>query len=721
MPRFFFDGFASGTAVAVSAVQGAFTESGSVSTWGQTGLASVDITQIIPNELVAPAGIWFEASNASGFDVTGPGVGEVYDPTAHEITWIWDFDDPGTFATPLNMPGAWNDKNVDYGQKTYHVFDTPGTYNVRVWGIDQSGNTGEHTVPVTILDPEVVYSGTRTICVSNQNDFTGAPAGAQLVTTLDTARLRLSALGQTGRILLRAGETFQEQFFANNSMINLRVGSFGAGAKPVLVPPPVPANYNTAVIFGLGNGNTVIDSVFYGLRFQGDWDAARETGDPRGSGINYTAHNTVPFHALTYQCEFDGMGSQYYDALNDNDHLMASVDCDYTNWRDYGVWFGAGLVNYLDNKRMALVGCAVHQKQNACRNGQGKIGLGNDHGPLRYVDNKQAVISTCDFYSANSWAIGVQPCIRLAQADNNNPGGYFLNMNRVVCEGGNIGGIDGQNNGAPERPGNHVFDKFIFLSDYSTDNGFTAAFGGCTFRNGIIVRQDMTYQSTGQFSLMNFAVDNPQGGNGAAPMNLYNMTFLNLTATSFGGGIVANLGNFSNVTYENNVIHEPSLGTPNTPAAPIGLTASIEGVAPRNLGERVSVEKVLVAGVSVPSGGTIDVPYPAGTSTADFSPSGRHTVLISGSYYFSYRGECSLSFGGGNITITNTSGDTWSGDLRIGLDQETLVTNTTYASPGSVPLPVPEAGSNALLNEGGFLAYGDFLGDVRDGPWKGAV
>lgn len=707
--------------MAISAVQGAFTDAGSVPEWGQSNVASVSIFQVTPGELVAPVGIWFEATNISGFSVDEPAQGEVYDETAHAITWIWDFDDLGTFETSLNMPQDWKNKSAGYGKKAYHVFDTPGIYNVRVWGVDRNGVTGEQIVPVEVLDPNAVYPSIRTICVSNQGNFTGAPSGANLVTSLGAARSAANSLGQTGRILLRAGETFQEKMDIDDPMRNCRIGSFGAGPKPVLTPPPPASSDNTANIFVFRNGNQVADSAFYGLRFQGEWDAATETGDPRGRGIFYSTHNGIDFTSLVYQCEFDGMGAQLFSPpTSTRDHTIGCVDCDVTNWQDYGVWFGSGLPNYRENTRFALVGCAVHQKQNACRGGQGKIGLSNAHGPFRHVDTMQGVIASCDFYSANSWVSGVQPCLRIAQADSSNPGGYFVNINRIVCEGGAIGGIDGQNGNTTELPGNHVIDKFLFISDYSSFGGFSCAFGGTTLRNGMIVRLSMNYQSATPLTFLNFGLDGTDAGNRNTPVDIHNVTFLNLHNEQVSEPL-RQIDNFLNATVENNIYHEPNIPSPNTADGPLDLSTDIPGVTPRNLGERASVEKVQVTDVSVSSGGTVTVPYPVGTSASDFSTAGRHTVLVGGNYYFSYRSECSLSFGGSSITVTNTSGDGWSGDLRLGLEQETLSTNSSLASPSNVPMPIPQTGSSALNNSGGYQSYTNFLTAQRAGPWKGAL
>ena len=117
------------------------------------------------------------------------------------------------------------------------------------------------------------------------------------------------------------------------------------------------------------------------------------------------------------------------------------------------------------------------------------------------------------------------------------------------------------------------------------------------------------------------------------------------------------------------------------------------------------------------------MPYPSGTSQSDYRPTGRHTVKLgSNSYYFSYRGTAAFTFNPTDITVQNLSPDTWHSEstLLLGLDQETLTTDTRFASPKSVPRPVPQSGSQALTDEGGLQAYTQFDTGQRTRP-KGAV
>lgn len=723
MPEFTFNGFPAGSTVSISAVQGAISASRSVSTWGQGNLAALNILQVKPGELVAPVGIWFEAVDISGFDVAGPGPGEIYDPSAHEITYIWDFDDPGTFATALNMPPEWNNKAIDYGKKVYHVFETPGIYNVRLWAIDASGNIGERIVEVVVQDPDTLYAAARTICVSQTSDFTGAPAGANTVTSMSAAVSALEGLGTTGRILLRAGETFIGKINIDDPMVNFRLGSFGTGPKPVLQAAVAAPSMNSATILDFRNANSVTDSAFYGLRFEGDWDAATETGDPRTTPMLVNTHNTNGWNLLVYQCEFDGVSSVSPSTGADVAYTSAMVDCDITNWQDYGIRVGGQVYN--PSSRFALVGCSIHQKENACKGDHGgKIGLGNDHGPFRYSDVMQVIVSCSDFYSANSWPGGVQPCVRFAQGGNGSPAGdYFLNVNRIACEGGGlIGGIDGQNSGAPEFAGNHVLDMVLLVNDYDTRDMFGVAYGGTTLRNCYFALLDVvespTFSTNAAF--LDFGTDNPQPGNADAMVNVYNCTFLNMKSDEAPQVETTLAANFNNTIVENNIHHAPNQPMPVTTDAPIDTVTPITGFQPRNRGIRKGPEKVLGSlSASVPSGSSTTMPYPAETGASDYQTGGRHTVLIGGDdYYFSYRGDCALSFGLSEITVTNTSGTTWAAGaaIRLGLDQATLTTDTTHATTGIVPYPVPLQGSPAATSPGGRTAYQNLLGTVRSTP-----
>ncbi len=128
----------------------------------------------------------------------------------HDNEYTWDFDDmtAGTWADG-------KDKNVALGAVASHVFETPGDYTVTVtvrnrdaFGDIQVVDTG--TLDITVTDPDTVFSGTNTICISDvaNNDFAEKPTGALEVTTddLETALEAHVAVGN--RVLLHRGSSW---------------------------------------------------------------------------------------------------------------------------------------------------------------------------------------------------------------------------------------------------------------------------------------------------------------------------------------------------------------------------------------------------------------------------------------------------------------------------------------------------------------------------------
>ena len=157
------------------------------------------------------------------------------------------------------------------------------------------------------------------------------------------------------------------------------MGAFGAtGGKPVWTPP----DNGSAIVMGSGN---IADQVMvHDIRFEGDWDPATETGDRGQTPFTTTSHAAANLHFVVYNCEFDGLARIYLagEIGATVQKTWAMVDCDITNWSDYGVFSSIGIPNYDPERRLAIVGCAIHQNPDACVNAQGKDGLGNDHGPV---------------------------------------------------------------------------------------------------------------------------------------------------------------------------------------------------------------------------------------------------------------------------------------------------------------------------------------------------
>ncbi|MCP4346872.1 MAG: PKD domain-containing protein, partial [Desulfobacterales bacterium] len=141
---------------------------------------------------VAPLGIFFETDLTSS--------------TAFSNTdYSWNFGDSSS--------GIWAEtgtsKNTDTGPVSAHVFETPGEYTVILTAKNNSGTIGTETVLITVENPETVYAGTNTVCISrsDSNDFTGCPDNAEQVTMDDFDDIS-SHISTGKRILLRRGDTW---------------------------------------------------------------------------------------------------------------------------------------------------------------------------------------------------------------------------------------------------------------------------------------------------------------------------------------------------------------------------------------------------------------------------------------------------------------------------------------------------------------------------------
>ncbi|MDQ7746432.1 PKD domain-containing protein [Hydrogenophaga pseudoflava] len=171
-----------------------------------------------------------EATRLSGpaplavlFDATGTTSGLANQHPFHQVRYTFSFDDERGQVWPVSgLP-----KNVQSGGPlAAHVFDQPGTYQVRVRATDQAGGYSESVVSVEVLDPNVVYAGMATICVSTAGNFSDCPAGASRV-----AMVPGSSAFNGRRVLLRRGETFGSIEIGHGSQ-NVQVGAFGSGEKP---------------------------------------------------------------------------------------------------------------------------------------------------------------------------------------------------------------------------------------------------------------------------------------------------------------------------------------------------------------------------------------------------------------------------------------------------------------------------------------------------------
>lgn len=221
-----------------------------INLYNVSGVVPIPSMTVSRTTAVAPAGFVFDMSDTTIADAT-------INPF-NDLIYVFDFGDGSAPLYEYGLLAGQTTNRYIGGAIMGHVYENIGTYTARGWVINP--RTGAVSEPVsqtiTLTDPNVFYAGTNTICVSSSGNFTGAPAGASLVTSSDfSAQFTTATFLDNKRILFRAGETFtasvDKAFVGGSStdgIINLTVGRFGAGVNPVIVP-----NANNRYILTLNN------------------------------------------------------------------------------------------------------------------------------------------------------------------------------------------------------------------------------------------------------------------------------------------------------------------------------------------------------------------------------------------------------------------------------------------------------------------------------------
>lgn len=577
-----FTGFMATSEVSMTAALGQLRASAEVEAWGGVqSSAKVSIVAKRSFEGIAPEGIWFEAE-VDEFDVGGPADGETFDPSYHEIFYFWSFGDPGQFQAPVNLPEAHADKNVAYGKTCGHVFNDPGTYTISVTAIDRQGNIATDSMEITVEDPDVAYQATRTVVLAKDGNFDGAPAGAIRLTDIGAAMSRLDNLGQTGRLLIKRGETHVYGGFRFQRADNCRISSWGDPnlPKPVLKL----AEGGFAMIWVNGPINT--DVVLEDLRFEGDWDVLTEQGD-RTLSIFLTTAN----HYVLNRCEFSGNRIDLYPRFEQDNARLFTNECIFADWAEYAILAGSSSAEIVDTIA-CFTGNRFAQNSNMLQGGSRSIGVGNSQGPARLFYLQNVYFGSNDFFSNAGWSSNsggmpaIQACIRISAVKT----GDLVNIERNCFENG-VSPLSIKETSAARAASNIMVDKNIFLGSSQTSRMIETTMPGWTIRNCLFILPASPV--VGLFFEGFFKWEgNP--GNAAlsqTPNFIYNNTFVDLRSDAQNAGILRDIMYYPQgedgitMTETNNILHRPNKTPALAPDAPLDAVA-ISGIygplAPRN-------------------------------------------------------------------------------------------------------------------------------------------
>lgn len=258
----------------------------------------------------------------------------------YRLEYSWDFGDEAA--------GTWGvsgrPKNKATGAVAAHVFETPGTYTVRLSVRNGASVVDSDSFTITVADPDAVYAGTKTICVSTDTDFSGAPPGAQHVTTTDLNQV--AALVSSGtRILLRRGRSWTTSGPDwPNVPGPVTIGAFGPGTGP-----------DALGIYANAPTITVTGSSFLDLNYKQDWRIMdlrlKDTTKTHGSFGGASEMRGITMLRLDILGFETGCGWSHWNEkeLNPIDQ-MTIASCSIHDCGEYVLYVGAERLALLGNR-----------------------------------------------------------------------------------------------------------------------------------------------------------------------------------------------------------------------------------------------------------------------------------------------------------------------------------------------------------------------------------
>lgn len=590
-----------------------------------------------PTVNAAPAAYVFEVdlSALSGF--TAAAGSGVYDPRKHDIEYLWDFGESYLFSAPSNIydgSAAWADgyRNSRYalGFQAAHVYREPGTYTVTLTAYEPAtGVSATATASVTIGNPDTVFSGTDTIVLSPSGDsafFALYPSATQLTSGDVGAAFSTYVHGDRTaspkRIVLNRGEAYTNFDFNATNCTSCHIVAGGTGAKPtVSVTGDVlnwtddgsPTSGRDFVIQNIaisGNITWLTTSPSGGLSlvntpdpFPGPWAGAGSLGLFLLDGVKATDISKVASGA-------------YVKTLFMND---LSVDG----------FSMAGAV--YEHKFVVGIGSAFrHRPASWADSVDGTNGWGFRHGPISdwtpVADgtwNCNLIYFGSEFFLKKDWgsestSFNGQPALRL-NTDGASGANPDINIHGCYMEAG-WGLVMNAGLANPNAaPFNCLFKNNYMVGTLNTAYGVERwLHGGATIANNILVLPPLVSTSNQRSTPTSFYAYFQTGGtvthyqdNLNQPIRLFQNTIINLRGSSMS---VGSAGAHLATTIENNVLHQPNLGVPDTDQGP--LVSGTDYFTPHWDGYISSTQDVRTTSRNDLSGGEFDLYAPATTSNA---------------------------------------------------------------------------------------------------------
>jgi hypothetical protein len=517
---------------------------------------SVTISQqMVSPALVAPSAIFLQA------DIEGLGVvpsSEGYDPSAHDVEYIWSVSldgEPGysteAYDHVADLPAEFRVKGTRYGKKIGHVLERAGAYRfvVTAINIDTGDSATSDEMTVTIADPDDYFTALETIYVAPPQQGNDAPTpNGGVFTTFSAAKEQIErnrAGSGKYRVRVKRGFVYEQGFRCpedGNSCITWMLDTWGTGAKPILTEAITTGrNEGQASVTGwhirdidvvrTGAGATVDTGYLDANRVGTIWNV-------RCEGVA-----TKPTHA-PYSVITPGDGTGWF-AMANSQFLKL-----------HGIW---GLRNI--GNAACVVGCVYEQDTYAPASHPEPDDKREGYGVRWGGDAWLTAFSQCRFFIRSGWfdnVTSIQTSQNIFRFGNANREGQFFHVERCLLEGGRTVVAFSEADGAA---GNILVERNLMIGVHDTVQAVNSPFSGATVRNNLFVRppSEPAQGPSGLFRQQSFVAF---GGSltpaqQAVPTKVYSNTFVNLGEARDTFVEVSNNAGIINLAVANNVVHHP--------------------------------------------------------------------------------------------------------------------------------------------------------------------
>ena len=177
------------------------------------------------NRGCAPLAVHFDAteSTSTTAGISDPAQGGTFRQIKHAFDFGDRYVDPN--SSTHSISGLSKNSEPSGGGLAAHVYDTAGTYVVKVTSTDGSGSAATAFVTITVDDP----SGLPTYAISKTGSFTGAPPGSKYLT-----QSSLPKFDSNSRYFFNRGEDWTGTTIdIEDNLANIHIDAYGTGAKPI--------------------------------------------------------------------------------------------------------------------------------------------------------------------------------------------------------------------------------------------------------------------------------------------------------------------------------------------------------------------------------------------------------------------------------------------------------------------------------------------------------